>query len=92
MARVGSRERNARDEMARLRGYQYGGAIGRQAAAMGPAIAARIPSHIPTPHGGRPDPFGPQPYMQPWRGQQAGGRVGFKTGGRIPRKKGAKFI
>ena len=73
--------------------YQYGGAIGRQAAAMGPAIAARIPSHIPTPHGGRPDPFGPQPYMQPWRGQQAGGRVGFKTGGRIPRKKkGAKFI
>ena len=96
LARVGSRERNARDEMHRLRreaaGYQYGGAIGRQAAAMGPAIASRIPSHIPTPHGGRPDPFGPQPYMQPWRGQQAGGRVGFKTGGRIPRKKGAKFI
>jgi hypothetical protein len=45
LARVGSRERNARDEMHRLRreaaGYQYGGAIGRQAAAMGPAINRR---------------------------------------------------
>ena len=42
LSRVGSRERNARDEMHRLRGYQYGGAIGRQAAAMGPAINRRI--------------------------------------------------
>ena len=168
LARVGSRERNARDEMARLRGYQYGGAIGRQAAAMGPAIAARIPSYIPTPRRGRPDPVrqprpdprftDPEPrrhtsryftsaggpvgyqyggaigrqaaamgpsiaagirpggYTSPigsgygwhsagsplmalnrvnpmhWRNQAAGGRLGFKTGGRIPRKKGAKFI
>jgi len=153
LARVGSRERNARDEMHRLRreaaGYQYGGAIGRQAAAMGPAIARRIP------HGDDPNqrfrslrhylgdrrargyqyggaigrqaaafspsinvdpaaiqaaiaavnrraavryptsPRGPDraglvpPSVAPWA---SGGRVGFKTGGRIPRKKGAKFI
>ena len=177
LARVGSRERNARDEMDRLRGYQYGGAIGRQAAAMGPAIAAGIP-HGDDPgqryrslrhylgnrrgvrgmqYGGaigrqaaamgpsiaaranNPDyrslrhylgatrgyqyggaigrqaaamgpsiaagiPHGDDPsqdyrslrhYLgnRRARGYQAGGRVGFKTGGRIPRKKkGAKFI
>ena len=166
LARVGSRERNARDEMHRLRreavGYQYGGGIGRQAAAMGPAIARRIPhgdhpsqgyrslqhylgnrrargyqaggaiapdmrevdrriaeldalaiaQQLPM-YGAYGEPVAdhrgidrtmgyipPHPedcrsssdrLMQ--RGYQYGGRVGFKTGGRIPRKKkGAKFI
>ena len=176
LARVGSRERNARDEMHRLRreaaGYQYGGAIGRQAAAMGPAIARRIPhgddpnqrfrslrhylgdrrargyqaggaiapdmrevdrriaeldelaiaqqvpmygeygEAAPYVHYGQeggPDtsqtrtrgfipahPDDKRMYIQrlmEGRGYRAGGRVGFKTGGRIPRKKkGAKFI
>ena len=169
LARVGSRERNARDEMHRLRreavGYQYGGGIGRSAAAAGAGANRRLSNwqgrgglaqHLatmppmPMPRRGRgyqaggaiaPDmrevdrriaeldalaiaqqlpmygAYGepvadhrgidrtmgyipPHPedrrsssdrLMQ--RGYQYGGRVGFKTGGRIPRKKkGAKFI
>jgi len=150
LARVGSRERNARDEMHRLRReaagyqyggaigrsaaaagaganrrlsdwqrrgglaqhlatmppmppmppprrYQYGGAIGRQAAAMGPAIAAGIrPGGYtpPTSWHSANSPLVSLNRLNPlhWRNQAAGGRVGFKTGGRIPRKKGAKFI
>ncbi len=97
LSRVGSRERNARDEMARLRGYQYGGAIGRQAAAMGPAIAARIPSHIPTPGRGRPDPVRP-PRPDPrftdpeprWFGNYSRrGPVGYQYGGAIGRQAAA---
>ena len=179
LARVGSRERNARDEMHRLRreavGYQYGGGIGRSAAAAGAganrrlsnwqgrgglaqhlatmppmpmprrgrgyqaggaiapdmsavdrriaeldelAIAQQVPMYgeygeaAPYVHYGQeggPDtsqtrtrgfipahPDDKRMYIQrlmEGRGYRAGGRVGFKTGGRIPRKKkGAKFI
>ena len=184
LSRVGSRERNARDEMHRLRreavGYQYGGAIGRSAAAAGAganrrlanwqgrgglaqhlatmrprppapgrrsrgyqaggeiapdmrevdrriaqleelAIAQQVPMYgeygeaqiappnyytdqmggemdttrsVPATRGYIPQhPDDPRGYMDRFMGSRAGGRVGFKTGGRISRKKkGAKFI
>lgn len=79
------------------RGYQYGGAIGRQAAAMGPSIAAGIRPGGYTPPTGWHSAGSPLVSLNRvnpmhWRNQAAGGRVGFKTGGRIPRKKGTKFI
>jgi len=83
-------------------GYQYGGAIARQAAAFRPpinvnpvAIASQLPaftrggSHIPKhPGDTRRD------RTAAWHRLygSGGGRLGFKTGGRIPSKKGAKFI
>ena len=85
-----------------LSGYQYGGAIGRQAAAFRPpinvnpvAIASQLPaftrggSHIPKhPGDTRRD------RTAAWHRLygSGGGRLGFKTGGRIPSKKGTKFI
>jgi len=59
-----------------VKGYQYGGAIGRQAAAMGPAIASGIGSdyrHL-KPYRGGP--------MTPWRGA-TGGKVVKKAGSRM---------
>jgi len=87
-----------------LSGYQYGGAIGRQAAAMGPAINRNITAanlghnryHAPDMNyiGMMDNALYGRPLDRTPRGNryQYGGRVGFKTGGRIPRKKGTKFI
>jgi len=84
LSRVGSRERNARDEMRRLRGeavgFQYGGRIGRQAAAMGPAIAAGIP------HGD--DPGQRYRSLQHYLGNRRGVR-GMQYGGAIGRQAAA---
>ena len=94
--------RSLRHYLGDRRGYQYGGAIGRQAAAFRPpinvnpvAIASQLPaftrggSHIPKhPGDTRRD------RTAAWHRLygSGGGRLGFKTGGRIPSKKGTKFI
>jgi len=70
-------------------GMQYGGAIARQAAAMGPAIAARIRPGGYTPPTGWHSAGSPLVSLNRvnpmhWRNQAAGGRVGRQMGGIVP--------